>query len=288
MKYRFKSLNPLVLIFSTLCILWVGCSENHSQSSVISNPSNEAITASESEIDNNEIGGLQDSIMSSDTEMNDMIPNDVVPNDVIPNNGPLFNMRYCEILLAQFESGEIKAEVWGTQSVNLCPNELWEALDENMIAMEYDVTKAIMNGPRYFVVDLSTGSLPETDKENRFYGELEMRYLTTMKRSLSEQPSSYGTVEVDRNNVWHYRAGRRVYELVDPEGRRYIMQAFSQIVDRDLQLEDLENLGDRLALPMGWSFSTRILSEDFAAHNVDGVATVIQDELQNTYQLIPR
>ena len=275
MNDRLKRLHIKSLI---LFILWIGCSEDDTRPSASSTSANEAGTVSEVEADHDSVGGTQDSMMPNDPEM----------SEIILDDGPMFNMRYCEILLAQFESGKIKAEVWGTQSVNLCPSELWEALDENLIAAEYNVTKVIMNGPRYFVVDFSTGSLPESDKENRLYGELEMRYLTTMHRSLSEQLSFYSIVEVDRNNVWHYKAGRKVYELTDPEGRQYIMQAYSQIVDQDLQLEDLENLGARLELPTGWSFSARVLNEDFAAQNANGVATVIQDELQNTYQLIPR
>ena len=43
-----------------------------------------------------------------------------------------------------------------------------------------------------------------------------------------------------------------------------MMQSFSRVFDKDLQLEDLQSLGERLELPQGWSFSTPILGEDFA------------------------
>ncbi len=274
MYYIFR--RPSIYL-SMLSTLWFGCFEDDTQSTESDLPVDTAGIESEIEADQG---------MEQDQDF--ITLNDVGTNEIIPNDGPLFNMRYCEILLAQVDSGEIIAEVWGTQSVNLCPNELWEVLDKDLIAEEYNVTIAIMNGPRYFVIDLSGGSLPESDKENRFYGELEMKYLTTMQRPLSQQQSlAYSIVEVDRNNVWYYRAGRKVYELTDPDGNRYIMQSYSQIVDHDLQLSDLENLGERLELPMGWSFSARIIDEDFAAENA-GIAKVIQDELQNTYQLIPR
>lgn len=78
-----------------------------------------------------------------------------------------------------------------------------------------------------------------------------------------------------------------MYELTNPEGTRYLMQSFSRIADRNLQLEDLETLGDRLELPEGWSFSTRVLTNTFELPTVDGIAEVVQDNLTNTYQRVP-
>ena len=90
---------------------------------------------------------------------------------------------------------------------------------------------------------------------------------------------AYRVARVDRDTVWHYVAGRRIYELQDPEGRRYVMQSFSRIVDSELQLADLASLGDRLDLPAGWQFTTRILREPLAVPVADGVAEVVQDDL---------
>ena len=61
------------------------------------------------------------------------------------------------------------------------------------------------------------------------------------------------------------------------------MQSYSRIIDADLDIEDLSNLGNRLALPEGWTFSTRILQEDYYLVS-DGKAFVIQDDLAKTYQ----
>jgi hypothetical protein len=65
-----------------------------------------------------------------------------------------------------------------------------------------------------------------------------------------------------------------------------MMQAYSQIVNKQLQLEDLETLGTQLALPAGWSFETFVLESDFDLPSDNGIATVVQDELRNTYQLL--
>ena len=64
------------------------------------------------------------------------------------------------------------------------------------------------------------------------------------------------------------------------------MQAYAQIVDASLTEADLPTLGQRLALPVGWSYSTRVLDAPLEV-STPGEAVVIQDELQNTYSRIP-
>jgi len=46
----------------------------------------------------------------------------------------------------------------------------------------------------------------------------------------------------------------------------------------------LSELGSRLALPEGWTFTARVLEEDLFVEDVEGIATIVQDELTNTYQ----
>lgn len=74
----------------------------------------------------------------------------------IPQPGPLYNYRYCEILLFDEVGGEQQAEVWNTMPLNRCPEELWEAIDADAIATEFGADAAGKNGPRYWVLDLIT------------------------------------------------------------------------------------------------------------------------------------
>jgi hypothetical protein len=73
--------------------------------------------------------------------------------------------------------------------------------------------------------------------------------------------------------------------LVNPEGKAYVMQALCIGVDRTNTLDSLDNLGSKLALPDGWSFRSRILDEELIVDTTDHDATVVQDELENTYTL---
>jgi hypothetical protein len=45
----------------------------------------------------------------------------------------------------------------------------------------------------------------------------------------------------------------------------------------------LANLGERLSLPEGWTYRSRILDEELVVDTTDHLATVLQDEFENTY-----
>jgi hypothetical protein len=75
-----------------------------------------------------------------------------------------------------------------------------------------------------------------------------------------------------------------VFELVAPGGDTYVMQSYAQIKDPKLTIGRLDSLGRRLKLPLGWRYRTRKLRHALVL-TAKGKATILQDELQNTYQL---
>jgi hypothetical protein len=72
---------------------------------------------------------------------------------------------------------------------------------------------------------------------------------------------------------------------VNPSGKNYVMQALCKGVDPSMSEESLASLGDRLALPNGWSYRTRILTEELVIDTTASLATVLQDEFENSYTL---
>jgi hypothetical protein len=63
------------------------------------------------------------------------------------------------------------------------------------------------------------------------------------------------------------------------------MQAFALYRDPSQTLDTLDSLVDRLELPDGWTFATHVSDRPLRLlSGEDGVATVLQDELANTYQ----
>lgn len=189
--------------------------------------------------------------------------------------------RYCEILLAFLEAGAIRAEVWGTQGLNDCPAAAWEAVDKAAVQAEFAATAVVLNGPRYWLIDAAEGTLP--DREPHMFGALEMRQLATINFPAGA-PQSMPYVErtINRDSSFSFAAGSQIFELRAPDGSVYVMQSYAAIVDATLTEADLQTLADRLTLPDGWTYAARTLDAPLEIVT-PGRATVVQDELQNTY-----
>jgi hypothetical protein len=100
--------------------------------------------------------------------------------------------------------------------------------------------------------------------------------------SLGSAP--YSTNTIQRSTAVQFDEGKPVYELIGPDGKIYDMQSYS--AQKTAQSEaDLPTLGARLTLPAGWSFRTRTLTAPLQITAVGGLATVVQDDFANTYQL---
>ncbi|MCX2714674.1 hypothetical protein [Mycolicibacterium sp. J2] len=196
----------------------------------------------------------------------------------------VFGKRYGEILLVTNGEAGPEATVYNTFPLNDCPAELWDRLDAADIAERNGAVAALLNGPRYWVmsrIEKSSGAeLPRTS-----FGGLEMYRQATVRLS-SMNPAPYGVNTVDRQAAFIFDAGREVYELVDPDGRRWIMQTYSQTVDKHLELADLPGLGMRLSLPPGWQYRAHTPEQTIVVDTRDRDATVTQDDLANTYSLI--
>ena len=189
--------------------------------------------------------------------------------------------RYCEILLAFLQGGVIEAQVWGTQGLNDCPETAWASIDRDAIRAEFGATAVVANGPRYWVIDGAEAELPEGSR--RLFGTLEMQKLATVTLGAGTTSSTpYVERTIRRTSVFEFRTGSEVYELVGPDGSVHVMQSYAQIVDADLSESDLPGLGARLVLPDGWSYRARTLDAPLVVRT-PGEATVVQDELQNTY-----
>jgi len=207
----------------------------------------------------------------------------------VDNHGPLYNYRYCEVLLAEFEGLSLGVDVYNSMSCNRCAQDLWSELDTDALQEETGALLAILNGPRYWVLDSMTGTVGSNNCEYGF-GGIDMTLVASIPLNVGDLQNigqEYTPQYVNRTTVFYFNADTQVYLLQSPTGECYVMQSYSRMDDPDLRLEDLELLGNRLDLPEGWSFKTTVLENDFQLPSENGVATVIQDNLSNTYQNIP-
>lgn len=85
-----------------------------------------------------------------------------------------------------------------------------------------------------------------------------------------------------QNLVW--KAGRPIYQLVDPDGYVYVLQGYK------VQKEDLVMLGSKLkALPEGWTFQVVSSKEDLVMHlTPDKPIPSVADEFDQYYIRIPQ
>jgi hypothetical protein len=120
--------------------------------------------------------------------------------------------------------------------------------------------------------------------ERTTFGGLEMIRQATVRLD-SMNPAPYHVNRVDRKTVFTFDAGREIYELVEPDGARWVMQTYSQTVDKALALADLSDLADRLSLPDGWSFQARTPATPVVVDTRARDACVTQDDFANSYSL---
>jgi haloalkane dehalogenase len=194
------------------------------------------------------------------------------------------NVRYCEILLANGNLSQVTVEVYNTLGLNDCPDSHWQALEPSAVAKEFHARKAIMNGPRYFMMDTIS---ERGSGQVQSFGGLQMRKVATFQmKPTGRKPSPpYTEQAIDRDTDYLFDKGKPVYELVAPDRHIYVMQSYSQIVDPSLSQDQLASLGNRLRLPKGWKFQARNLDSNLEMKS-GGKAYVVQDDLKDTYQRI--
>lgn len=192
--------------------------------------------------------------------------------------------RYGEVLVVRGGPLKFKADVYNTVGLNDCPQAQWEKLDAAALKKEHGAVAVILNGPRYFMMDRPSIEKPGEKVE---FGGIAMRRLASVELSLPTilrgRSKPYAENSVNRVSEFLYRKGSEIYELIAPDGRAYVLQTYSRIVDPKLAASDLPGLGRRLRLPEGWQYRASTLDHDLILRST-GTAHVLQDELQNSYQ----
>ncbi len=191
------------------------------------------------------------------------------------------DMRYGEILV--FKQAHI--DVYNTTGVNDCPAELWDALDPEKLKKEYHAHKVIKNGPHYWMMDSMTAEFGETAS---FEG-LDARWAAKLGFHIAIKAAHgsvpYKVFEPKKTQKLVYSAGKPVYELVDPDGKAYVLQAH----DEAHPIESLAELGEQMKqLPEGWQYRTRTLTADLVLDlKPDQTIYAVGDEFLQYYTAPP-
>lgn len=191
--------------------------------------------------------------------------------------------RYGEVLLVGVGPDGPQATVYNTYPLNDCPSELWSRLDAEALARQHGVAAALLNGPRYWLMDRIDKDM-SGGREIATFGGIDMIKQATVALT-SMNPAPYLPNTVSRHAAFVFDSGEPVFELTDPDGRSWTMQTWSQVADPTLAYEDLAGLASRLRLPDGWSYRARVLERELRIDTSSEDAQVLQDDLTNSYSL---
>jgi hypothetical protein len=196
----------------------------------------------------------------------------------------LAGKRYGEVLLVTPGEAGPQGTVYNSFPLNDCPAALWSALDPHAIAAENGAAAALLNGPRYWLMN-AIEKEPQGPQVTKTFGGIEMIQQATVLLS-SMSPAPYTENKVSRHTVFVFNAGEEIYELIDAEGRQWVMQTWSQVADPSLSRADLPGLASRLELPEGWTYRSRVLDSELRVDTRSRSAQVLQDNLTNSYSLV--
>jgi hypothetical protein len=194
------------------------------------------------------------------------------------------NARYCEIIPIVRDGLHLTATVYNTLGLNDCPASVWDGIAEDAMKQRFGAVTVLLNGPRFFLMDSITASGPTKTGERIEAGGLSLTERAAIDVGLLDLlHRPYREQTINRDTIYRFKAGLPVFMLEASDGNRYAMQAYAEIVDKTLTYADLPTLGARLKLPSGWRYTTMVPDKDLAL-GASGKATVVQDELENTYQ----
>ncbi len=89
-------------------------------------------------------------------------------------------VRYGEVLAVFLRDNGLEAEVYGTQMLNDCPQELWQTLDAEAIAKDMGAVFAKLNGPRYWLLDGLGSKVAVVDPVFKDFNGIQMRRIATI------------------------------------------------------------------------------------------------------------
>lgn len=213
---------------------------------------------------------------------------EVAPTQSMPRPADLRDFRYCEVIPVFRDKLTLKVEIYNTIGQNDCPAEPWARLDAKAMEKQYGAVAVKLNGPRYWVLNRIEGGGATAAGKIVNFGGIQMKRVAVLETKVWQSTVGdkfYQENKVHRTTTFFYQKNNRVYELVSAKGAVYMMQSYAQIADAKLTLAALETLGASLKLPKGWSYRTRVLTEDVEL-KAQGLAYVINDNLYNSYQKV--
>ncbi len=195
---------------------------------------------------------------------------------------------FCEFEVIMGSPPDLVVEIYNTTGQGPCTPAEFGPIDAKALAKELGVVAVIKNPTRYWLVDrlwvYDTGETHDFDGvKATWMARLELKAAGLQEHGKPFAPYQPG--QTKRNSKFEWSKGSEVYLLRSPDGHTWIMQAYTDLVDKSLTQADLPSLGKRLALPPGWKYEVKTLDRalTLAPPGPDHLAHAVADELQNMY-----
>jgi hypothetical protein len=174
----------------------------------------------------------------------------------------------------------------GDDSKDSAPQSLLQTLNLKAIAKQYQALFVSISPPRYWTIDWLTDRFGRA----RDFGGLDAAWMGNAPASTGPDSSkspvkAYRFVTVPRTSIEGFKKGSKVYLLDDPKGRTWVMRSYTAKQLKDVSIDNLDTLGDRIGLPAGWKFRTVVLAKDLILEPKSGVGGVTEDDKENVYDL---
>lgn len=184
-------------------------------------------------------------------------------------------MKYCEFLLI-FDDHVV---IYNTSASNGCPEDKWHAMDTASIASNHGSKRAQLNGPHFWAMDDQMLGLGET----KTFGGIEARYAATLPLSAlgsGTGSTPYKPYTSAKLQTMVFKAGNPIYELVDPDGNTYVLNAYGE----DVKNGDPANLADQLSPAKGWHFQVNTPTSDVTVEGTtDKPVVMVGDDMHQYY-----
>ena len=154
----------------------------------------------------------------------------------------------------------------------------WNNLNTEAVAKEFGAKRVYKNGPQWWSMDevgvMASEPVTVAGVNMVFGAHLPPGTLAIPKYTIFN-PAKF------QNLTW--KAGRPVYQLVDPDGHVYVIQGHK------IPLAELAMLGGKFQeLPKGWKYRVEVMTEDLVMNlTPNKPIPSVQDEFNQIYIRVP-
>lgn len=199
---------------------------------------------------------------------------------------------FCEFEVVTGRPPNLTVEIYNTSGATDMTNDAnskFNAIDAKELAKKVGADAVVKNPRRWWLMDrLWSYGAGETYE----FDGIKATWMAKIKVNAGEvkehgkKPfAAYKEATITRHSKYEWLKGSQVYLLRSPDGRTWIMQAYTDLVDKSLTQAELPKLGKKLTLPPGWKFEVKTLEKDLTLVPPEPhyLAHAVSDEFQNIY-----